>query len=187
MKTVFAFALLAGWVQRVCCHFVLTYPGWRGMTLITNETFPNGMQWQYPCGGIGVTTNRTYWPLTGGAVAVQPGWFHGHSSTTLFVNLGLGEAPYNHSFAMTKFHVSGPPGDNPYPGTACLPSVPLPAGVTPKKGDLATIQVIELHNHGAGAYNCVDIEFTDDESLIPPVNESTCFNSTNLVVDGVSI
>jgi hypothetical protein len=30
-------------------HTVLTYPGWRGDNLITNETFPYGMQWMYPC------------------------------------------------------------------------------------------------------------------------------------------
>ncbi len=30
-------------------HVVLTYPGWRGDNLITNETFPYGMQWMYPC------------------------------------------------------------------------------------------------------------------------------------------
>ncbi len=30
-------------------HVVLTYPGWRGNNLITNATFPFGMQWMYPC------------------------------------------------------------------------------------------------------------------------------------------
>lgn len=30
-------------------HIVITYPGWRGNTLITNATFPYGMQWMYPC------------------------------------------------------------------------------------------------------------------------------------------
>lgn len=30
-------------------HTILTYPGWRGDNLITNETFPYGMQWMYPC------------------------------------------------------------------------------------------------------------------------------------------
>ncbi|KAK0734700.1 hypothetical protein B0T26DRAFT_689419 [Lasiosphaeria miniovina] len=188
-RTAVAFALLAclEWAQHAGAHFVLTYPGWRGMTLIANETFPFGMQWSYPCGSLGITTNRTYWPTTGGAVALQPGWFRGGSSTLIYVNLGLGEVPNNHSLNMAKFHVDGPPGDNPYPGTACLPNVPLPAGVAPKSGDKATIQVVELHNHGAGSYNCVDIIFTDDASLVPPVNEANCFNSTSLVVDGAEI
>lgn len=30
-------------------HTIITYPGWRGDNLITNETFPYGMQWMYPC------------------------------------------------------------------------------------------------------------------------------------------
>ena len=30
-------------------HTVMVYPGWRGDNLVTNETFPYGMQWMYPC------------------------------------------------------------------------------------------------------------------------------------------
>ena len=30
-------------------HTIITYPGWRGNNLITNDTFPYGMQWMYPC------------------------------------------------------------------------------------------------------------------------------------------
>lgn len=30
-------------------HIVMSYPGWRGNNLITNETYPYGMQWEYPC------------------------------------------------------------------------------------------------------------------------------------------
>lgn len=33
----------------VRAHTVVTYPGWRGDNLITNNTFPYGMQWMYPC------------------------------------------------------------------------------------------------------------------------------------------
>lgn len=33
----------------VSAHSVITYPGWRGNNLITNATFPYGMQWIYPC------------------------------------------------------------------------------------------------------------------------------------------
>ena len=33
----------------VSAHSVITYPGWRGDNLITNDTFPYGMQWMYPC------------------------------------------------------------------------------------------------------------------------------------------
>jgi hypothetical protein len=104
-------------------HTVITYPGWRGNNLIVNETFPYGMQWAYPCklslvsiyhhhegffsafchetladilgGGLSTSTNRTKWPVTGGAVAVQPGWFQGHSKALMYINLGLGtDGPY---------------------------------------------------------------------------------------------
>lgn len=30
-------------------HILITYPGSRGNNFITNETFPYGMQWTYPC------------------------------------------------------------------------------------------------------------------------------------------
>ena len=33
----------------VSAHTVITYPGWRGNNLVTNHTFPYGMQWMYPC------------------------------------------------------------------------------------------------------------------------------------------
>lgn len=33
----------------VDAHIVMTYPGWRGDNLVTNATFPYGMQWMYPC------------------------------------------------------------------------------------------------------------------------------------------
>ena len=42
------FFLLA-FVALASAHSVITYPGWRGNNLISNETFPYGMQWIYPC------------------------------------------------------------------------------------------------------------------------------------------
>ena len=33
----------------VSAHTIITYPGWRGNNLITNASFPYGMQWMYPC------------------------------------------------------------------------------------------------------------------------------------------
>ncbi|RYP58388.1 hypothetical protein DL769_008980 [Monosporascus sp. CRB-8-3] len=139
-------------------HIVITYPGWRGNSLITNETFPYGMQWIYPCGGYPTTTNRTYWPTKGGAVAFQPGWFQGHQTAFLYINLGFGTdgpdgGPPNMSFPMVApFQLLGP-SKNPYPGTVCLPQVPLPANTTVKAGDLATIQVVELAAHGASLFS----------------------------------
>ncbi|KHN94404.1 uncharacterized protein MAM_07720 [Metarhizium album ARSEF 1941] len=167
-------------------HSVISYPGWRGNSLITNATFPYGMQWMYPCGGIGTTENRTYWPTTGGALAFQPGWFRGHSQAVIYVNLGFGtdgpdHGPDNMSNPMVHpFTIQGPT-NNPYPGTVCLPQVPLPVNASVKPGDLATIQLVELAQHGAALYSCVDIVFAEPgDPKIAEVNETNCFNSTDI-------
>ncbi|KAK4197123.1 hypothetical protein QBC40DRAFT_286036 [Triangularia verruculosa] len=176
-------------------HIVITYPGWRGNNLITNSTFPYGMQWMYPCGGMEVTTNRTYWSTKGGAIAFQPGWFQGHATAMIYVNMGFGTegtedgppgGPPNMSFPMVPpFQILGP-SKNPYPGTVCLPQVPLPVNATVKAGDNATIQIVELAVHGAALYSCVDITFVEpgDERL-GEVNETNCFNSTDIGVADV--
>lgn len=51
------------------------------------------MQWMYPCGGQaqGANVNRTKWPLGGGALSFQPGWFPGHSKALIYVNIGIQE------------------------------------------------------------------------------------------------
>ncbi|KAI1841444.1 hypothetical protein JX265_001488 [Neoarthrinium moseri] len=167
-------------------HTIITYPGWRGDNLISNSTFPYGMQWMYPCGGMPLTTNRTYWPTTGGAVAFQPGWFQGHSTAFLYVNLGIGSdgpdgGPLNMSLPMVPpFQLLGP-SNNPFPGTVCLPQVPLPTNLTVKAGDNATIQVVEIAQHGAALFSCVDIIFVEPgDSRLAEVNETNCLNSTEL-------
>ncbi|PNY23396.1 Uncharacterized protein TCAP_06668 [Tolypocladium capitatum] len=182
MLPLFFLALLAV----ASAHSVITYPGWRGNNLITNDTFPYGMQWMYPCGGMGTTSNRTYWPTTGGAVAFQPGWFRGHSIAFAYINLGFGtdgpdNGPQNMSNPMVhQFEIIGPT-NNPFPGTICLPQVPLPVNATVKAGDLATIQVVELAQHGAALYSCVDIIFAEPgDKRIAEVNETNCFNSTDV-------
>jgi hypothetical protein len=109
-------------------------------------------------GGHPPTTNRTKWPITGGAVAFQPGWFQGHATAFIYVNLGFGTdgpggGPMNMSFPMVPVFQLVGPSKNPYPGTMCLPQVPLPANTTVKVGDNATIQVIETALHGAALYS----------------------------------
>jgi capsular polysaccharide biosynthesis protein len=97
--------------------------------------------------------NRTKWPVQGGAVSFQPGWFQGHSRAQIYINIGLGTVPPNMSHPMiTPFEIVGPDND-PYPGTICIPQVKLPAGIEVQVGDNATIQVIELAQHGAALYN----------------------------------
>ncbi|KAK4205546.1 hypothetical protein QBC40DRAFT_271141 [Triangularia verruculosa] len=168
-------------------HVVISYPAWRGNNLVTNETFPFGMQWMYPCGGISPTTNRTYWPISGGAVALQPGWFTGHETALIYINIGIGENPVNYSFPLTQFYINGP-SNNPYPGTVCIPKLDVPGTVWStqiKSGDRASVQVVEAARHGAGQFSCSDIIFTDDPALVPEVNATNCFNSTDIKVSNV--
>jgi hypothetical protein len=102
---------------------------------------------------MGLSTNRTNWPVNGGAVAIQPGWNTGHPTAFFYINMGFGTSPPNMSFPMVPvFQIIGPSRDT-YPGTFCLPQVPLPANTTVKVGDNATIQVIEVALHGASLYN----------------------------------
>ena len=97
--------------------------------------------------------NRTKWPIGGGAIAIQPGWFPGHSLALFYINLGYGTEPLNMSHNMVPvFQIVGP-SNLEYNGTFCLPQVPLPANFTPSIGDNATIQVVEAAQHGAALYN----------------------------------
>jgi hypothetical protein len=137
------------------------------------------MQWTYPCGGMPVSQNRTKWPVKGGAVAFQPGWFQGHGTAYIYMNLGIGNIPENYSNVMySGLQIVGPT-TQPYPGTFCIPQVPLPANHTVKVGDNATIQLVEIAIHGAALYNCVDITFAEPED-VAEVNENNCFNSSQI-------
>lgn len=105
-----------------------------------------------------LTKNRTYWPLSGGAIAFQPGWFQGHQTAFIYVNLGIGNdgpdgGPGNMSLPMNSpFQILGP-SKNPYPGTVCLPQVALPTNLTMNEGDNATIQIVEIAVHGAALFS----------------------------------
>lgn len=200
MSTKFSLSLcvvaIATFLQAIQAHTVITYPGWRGDNLHSSGTVqdtnglsslqtgngtlhPFGMQWEYPCGGMPMSTNRTKWPIKGGAIAFQPGWFSGHSSAFMYFNLGIGNNPDNYSFVMQNgLNIVGPARE-PWPGTFCLPQVPLPAGMKVNVGDNATIQVIETALHGAALYNCVDITFANPED-VEEVTEDNCFNSTQI-------
>jgi len=157
--------------------------------LITNDTWPYGMQWMYPCGGMSLSRNRTTWPLLGGAIALQPGWFQGHATAFFYINMGFGTdgpdgGPANMSFPMVPvFQITGP-SKGPYPGTFCLPQVPLPANTTVNVGDNATIQVVEVAVHGAALFNCVDITFAEPQD-VPEVNSTNCFNSSDIGFNNV--
>lgn len=103
--------------------------------------------------------NRTKWPLKGGAISIQPGWFPGHALALFYINMGFGNEPLNYSHSMLPvFQITGPSNVQ-YNGSFCLPQVPLPANYTPKVGDNATIQVIETAQHGAALYNVSSVIF----------------------------
>ncbi|KAI9862053.1 MAG: hypothetical protein M1824_001798 [Vezdaea acicularis] len=174
----------------VSAHTVITYPGWRGDTLNTNTSFPYGMQWQYPCGGLPTSSNRTLWPVKGGAIAIQPGWFQGHATAFFYINMGILGNEFdptqilNASNPMVPpFQITGP-SRNPYPGTFCLPQVPLPVNQTFNVGDNITIQVIEVAVHGAALYNCVDVTLANPED-VAEVNSTNCFNSSDIGFNNV--
>lgn len=123
-----------------------------GFQIITVAKYPGTNT--YTGGGMKISNNRTYWGLDGGAIAVQSGWFSGHSTAFMHFNLGIGNVPENYSFIMQPtFQIVGPTNEE-YPGQGiCFPQVPLPANVTVKEGDNATIQVVENAKHGAALYN----------------------------------
>lgn len=57
--TMFRYALLHLLAATlVSGHILITYPGSRGNNFITNETFPFGMQWHYPCESITLIGHR---------------------------------------------------------------------------------------------------------------------------------
>ena len=104
-----------------------------------------------------MTQNRSLCPVQGGAVSVQPGWFPGHSSATIYINIGINvpgqAAPPNMSHnVVPAFAISGP-SNLEYPGQFCLPQVPMPVNVSLAVGDNITIQVIETAQHGAALYS----------------------------------
>ncbi|KAF2834553.1 hypothetical protein M501DRAFT_943885 [Patellaria atrata CBS 101060] len=195
-------ALTTTWTF-VAAHTVITYPGWRGNNLHSNgtvegtdppqippgslginwnattetPTFPYGQQWMYPCGGMPTSQNRTKWPVKGGAIGVQPGWFSGHSQALFYINMGFGNEPMNMSHPMLPvFGINGP-SNKMYKGEFCFPQVPLPVNASVQVGDNATIQIIETAQHGAALYNCVDITFAEPED-VEQVTQDNCRNST---------
>ena len=105
-------------------------------------------------GGMPTSTNRSKWPVHGGAVHFEPGWFQGHLLSSLYINIGNGTIPTNLSLNMMPgIGIQGPNNDA-YPGLGvCFPQIPLPASYQPQIGENATIQVIMLAQHGAPLYS----------------------------------
>ncbi|KXT18036.1 hypothetical protein AC579_4572 [Pseudocercospora musae] len=197
-------AITAFLLSLTSAHMVLTYPGSRGNNLHTNGTppafnpdtvgidyysngtrgFPWGMQWMHPCGGMPLTHNRSLWPVTGGAISVQPGWFPGHKKALFYINIGISSPgefsppPHYMNNLVQAFQIIGPT-NTVYMAQFCLPDVRIPADLGLNKGDNVTIQVIETAQHGASLYTCVDVTLTDAEEVVP-VTPQNCYNTSNL-------
>jgi len=211
LRTLLAFTAA---ISIASAHTVITYPGWRGNNLHTNGTVPEhdpealginysdngtisypwGMQWIYPCGGMPQSTNRTKWPVHGGGLSIQPGWFPGHSFAMFYVNIGINEpgesAPKNMSHPVVPpFQLVGP-NNLEYPGQFCLPQIGMPKNLDLQVGDNITIQVIETAQHGAALYNCVDVTLSEPED-VEEITKDNCYNSStfdfNLVYATTSI
>ncbi|KAK2801829.1 hypothetical protein FQN50_007574 [Emmonsiellopsis sp. PD_5] len=141
-------------------HFSVTYPYWRGDSFAT--------QWERPCGGVNVTSNRTEWPLDGGSVLFKPS----HPWAITYVNLGLG------SDESVVFNISLIEGFNQTGnGTLCFPKVPIPSDLGLATGANASIQIIQLTELGSALYNCADITLSEDAKLL---SDDQCTNSTGI-------
>jgi hypothetical protein len=118
------------------------------------------------------TTNRSYWPVDGGAISIQPGWFPGHSKAFFYINIGIQEegdlAPPNMSHPVVPvFEITGPTNLE-YDGQFCIPQVGMPANLSLSVGQNITIQVVEAAQHGAALYSVgrqnVDVGDTEADS-----------------------
>lgn len=145
-----------------------------------------------------LTTNRTKWPVNGGAVAWQPGWFAGHAFALQYVNIGIqgpGDLnPPNMSHPVVPpFQIVGP-NNTIYGGEVCIPQVGMPANLNLQIGTNITIQIVEIAQHGAALYSvshiylftrcghadvlqCVDVTLADP-SEVEPVTPDNCKNDT---------
>ncbi|TVY52099.1 Uncharacterized protein LCER1_G005407 [Lachnellula cervina] len=157
-------------VSLASAHFSITYPEWRGDSFAASAS-----QYIYPCANVNQTakTNRTAWPLTGGSLNLDLE----HPWTYIFVNLGLGthNPVFNISLTSPFFNETGN-------GTLCLPKITLPAGISPKDGTNASIQVVAFDEAGDAQYNCADITF---KSSAKTLGADKCSNSTGVSVSVV--
>ncbi|EPE24920.1 hypothetical protein GLAREA_11501 [Glarea lozoyensis ATCC 20868] len=159
--------LAASLLATASAHFSIESPEMRGDSFEAPAS-----QWIYPCAGVNQTarTNRTLWPLTGGAVALD---LH-HPWTYVYLNLGIGTDypafPGNMSITTSLLNVTGN-------GTFCIPQVKLPAGLVVTEGLNATLQVVTGGASGSALYNCADITFA---AAATALSSEVCMNSTGV-------
>ncbi|KIW90059.1 uncharacterized protein Z519_09490 [Cladophialophora bantiana CBS 173.52] len=162
----FIVALLAV-AQLASAHFELVYPYWRGDSFL-----PPASQYTFPCAGVNTTTesnaNRTLWPLDGGSLVID---FH-HPWTYVAFNLGFGSdiATFNISLNPMLLNETGN-------GTICIPKWTLPADLGVVDGMDASLQVITIGDSGTALYNCADIRFSANATILAGAQ---CQNSTGV-------
>ncbi|OBT73839.1 hypothetical protein VF21_06709 [Pseudogymnoascus sp. 05NY08] len=141
-----SFIVLPALASLATAHYDLVFPEWRGDSFADDAS-----QWIYPCANVTQEkSNRTLWPLDGGAVNI-----HMHHAWTYYaVNLGIGTVEPAFTAALTP-ELRNTTGN----GTLCIPKLSVPAGLA-KEGDNATLQVVTFDDMGAALYNCADITFS---------------------------
>ncbi|OAP62783.1 hypothetical protein AYL99_02010 [Fonsecaea erecta] len=154
-------------VSLVSAHTQIWYPQWRADSF--DLPFSQRI---YPCAGISdnSTTPRTEWPLTGGSLNVT---LH-DAAAYIFINLGFGVN--SSDFNITLFSA---PLNETGPGNLCFPKLTLPPGLPIEEGTQASIQFATAGHNGEGLYNCADITFTNNATLLPA---DQCQNSSTVSV-----
>ncbi|KAF4629586.1 hypothetical protein G7Y89_g8560 [Cudoniella acicularis] len=153
-------------IQLVSAHFQINYPSWRDDSF--NAPFS---QYTYPCAGVDESDsaiNRTAWPLTGGSLNID---FH-HPFTYVFLNLGVGTNVTNFNISLNAMPINETGN-----GTFCIEKFVIPSGLGLTDGTNASLQISTVGPTGAALYNCADIVFRSNATLLPA---SQCSNDTGV-------
>ncbi|KAH8817207.1 hypothetical protein F5884DRAFT_818997 [Xylogone sp. PMI_703] len=171
MQSLWSFLVSLALADLVFGHTQIWYPEWRA-----NSFIPPFSQRIYPCAGINdnATTPRTLWPLDGGSLNVT---LH-DGAAYIFINIGLGENSTN--FNYTLFSA---PLNETGAGNLCFPKLTLPSGIQIQEGTNASLQFATAGHNGEGLYNCADITFSKNATLLPA---DQCQNSSTVVVKTLS-
>ncbi|KAN0104337.1 hypothetical protein V8E51_010082 [Hyaloscypha variabilis] len=167
--------MIASFQVLVSAHTQIWYPPWR------NNSFNTPFSQQiYPCAGIIDTpdTNRTLWPLTGGSLNVT---LH-DGAAIIFVNLGLGVNVTNFNISLLAI-----PLNETGAGNLCFPQLVLPSGLPIQEGTQASIQFATSNpKNGEGLYNCADITFSANATLLPSDQSSVSSSNATCAASGAA-
>ncbi len=108
----------------------------------------------------GNLTDRTVtpWPLSGsGSLKLN---LH-HPWTYVVVNLGLGADTANFNYTLTNPFLNETGN-----GTLCIQKLALPASLPVAEGSFGTLQVVTFGEDGNALYNCADIVFSKNATVL---------------------